>query len=32
VPLVGRFGAAARLLAITRWAAHRLGIAATRPA
>ena len=32
VQLVGRFGADERLLAITRWAAHRLGIAATRPA
>jgi amidase len=32
VQLIGRYGADERLLAVTRWAAHRLGIAAVRPA
>lgn len=32
VQLVGRYGADERLLAVTRWAAHRLEIAAVRPA
>jgi Asp-tRNA(Asn)/Glu-tRNA(Gln) amidotransferase A subunit family amidase len=32
VQLIGRYGADERLLAVTRWAARRLGIAAVRPA